>query len=295
MKLFRFQPTIYYEVPEAGGGQPTAQPTPTPQPQGQGQGQGDGFRTTFFPGVPDEHWQLIEPHVSNINKHVTQLQQRYAPFNSYTPEAVQGLARFADDFERDPSAQWIRLARTLQQAGQLDPDLDVDHLEQLVTQQMAEEAQSGSIDGLDGDDPRDQAIQQLMQTVQQLQQRLDQGEQKNRQTVEDRALDRTKSWMKQQLTKAGLPENLMTDQRLIGMFVSHGGNAQAAVQDAIEYRNAVLGGVVPDPKVQQRSKQLDMPNGVPKTTAPKSGGNRRGMFGGVSAAAEQALARSNQS
>jgi hypothetical protein len=299
-----FQPTFLHETPNGvpSGGAPPAQPVatpPTPQPQGQGQGQGDGFRSTFFPNVPDEHWQLIEPHIQGVNRHVTQLQQRYAPFNSYTPEAVQGLARFAEAFEQDPTAQWIVMARALQQAGKLDPDLDLDHLESLINGQSQPEGQPSPVEGLEGVPPQlAQMLQQQQQIIQQLQERLDKGDQTQRQSVEDQALKRTMGWMKSQLKNAGVDETLLTDQRLMGMFISHGGNPQAAVQDAIQYRTALLGGVVPDPKQQSQKQELKLDNGVPpvKTAGARkpSGGNRRGMFAGVSAAAEHSIARANQ-
>jgi hypothetical protein len=298
-----YQPTFLYEVPggaASGGAPPVAQPAaPTPQPtQGQGQGQGDGFRSTFFPNVPDEHWQLIEPHIGGVNRHVTQLQQRYAPFNSYTPEAVQGLARFAEAFEQNPTAQWIVMARALQQNGQLDPDLDLDHLESLINGQQQAEATSpvGEIEGVPPQIA--EMLQQQQQVIQQLQERLDKGDMTQRQSIEDQALKRTMGWMKTQLKKAGVNEELLTDQRLMGMFISHGGNPQAAIQDAIDYRTALLGGVVPDPKQQSQKQELKLDNGVPpvKTAGVRkpSGGNRRGMFAKVSTAAEQSLARANQ-
>jgi len=248
--------------------------------------------------VPDEHWQLIEPHIGGVNRHVTQLQQRYAPFNSYTPEAVQGLARFAEAFEQNPTAQWIVMARALQQNGQLDPDLDLDHLESLINGQQQAEATSpvGEIEGVPPQIA--EMLQQQQQVIQQLQERLDKGDMTQRQSIEDQALKRTMGWMKTQLKKAGVNEELLTDQRLMGMFISHGGNPQAAIQDAIDYRTALLGGVVPDPKQQSQKQELKLDNGVPpvKTAGVRkpSGGNRRGMFAKVSTAAEQSLARANQ-
>lgn len=299
-----FQPIFLHETPSGvpSGGAPPAQPTTPSQPQpvqGQGQGQGDGFRSTFFPNVPDEHWQLIEPHIGGVNRHVTQLQQRYAPFNSYTPEAVQGLARFAEAFEQNPTAQWIVMARALQQNGQLDPDLDLDHLESLITGQQQQEDPSSSVGGLEGVPPQiAQMLEQQQQVIQQLQERLDKGDMTQRQSIEDQALKRTMGWMKTQLKNAGVDETLLTDQRLMGMFISHGGNPQAAIQDAIQYRTALLGGVVPDPKQQSQKQELKLDNGVPPVrnegARKPSGGNRRGMFAGVSAAAQQSLARANQ-
>jgi hypothetical protein len=245
--------------------------------------------------VPDDQWAQLEPHVGRINQHVTQLQQRYAPFRSYTPEAVQGLARFAEAFESDPAGQWITLARALQQQGKLDPDLDVDHLESLLNGEP--QGQPEIPQGLNPEDPKDALIQQLLQKVEGLEGKFTQNETQQKQRVEDAALKKSLGWMKQQLQAAGINEELLTDQRLIAQFVGHGGNAQAAVQDAIEYRTAIMGGVVPDPAQQKQSKQLSLPNGAPKVPEARrsTGGNRRGMFKDVSPSAEQYMARANQS
>lgn len=291
-------PTLYAAIdPGASPGPPAtppAQPTPTPQPPSQGQGQGDGFRSTFFPNVPDEHWQLIEPHMSGVNKHVTQLQQRYAPFNSYTPEAVQGLARFAQAFDQDPVAQWLVLARALQGQGKLDPDLDVDHLESLITGQAQQEPEIP--EGLNQEDPRDSLIIKLQQQVEDLSGKWEQNEQTTRQRTEDVALKKAIGWMRTELKKGGIGEDLLTDQRLISQFVGHGGNAQAAVKDALDYRTALLGGVVPDPKTQ-KTRELELPNGAPKLPAerrPKANAGRRGMFKDVSNAAEQYMNKARE-
>lgn len=311
--MFRYRTwkQFLFETPGgvAGGAAPAAQPVapaPTPQPtQGQGlpgqqqQGQDQGFRNTFFQGVPDDQWAMLEPHVGPMNQHITQLQQRYAPFSSYTPEAVQGLARFAEAFETDPAGQWITLARALQSQGRLDPDLDVDHLESLLGGQGQPEPQPQIPQGLDPNDPKDALIMQMQQKLDEVDGWCQKQETGSRQRIEDAALNKSLDWMKTQLQAGGIDESLLTRQRLVSAFVGHGGNAQAAVQDQLEYRNAIMGGTIPDPAQVKRDRTLDLPNGAPKLPAerrPKAGANRRGMFGGdVSVAAEQYMARANQS
>jgi hypothetical protein len=279
---------------QAGNG---AQPNePQPGAPGQGQGQGDGFRSTFFPNVPDEQWNLIAPHMENVNKHVTQLQQRFAPLNGYTPEAVQGLAQFAQQFDADPVGQWVSLARMLQQRGTLDPDLDLDHLEALVMGQEPPNEGGAAPNGngavaptLDGLPPEVvQMMTGLQQTVEQLQNRLNQQDQTTRQRAEDAAITRNLNWMKTQLKEGGLSEELLTDERLLSAFVAHRGNAQNAVKDLMDFRSGMLQGYVQ--QGQRRTKQPLKTDGVPASgQRPKNPSNRRGMFQGVSAAAEQYL------
>lgn len=294
-----------FETPAGatGGAAPAAQPVApgTSQPtQGQGlpgqqQGQDQGFRNTFFQGVPDEQWAQLEPHVGRMNQHFTQLQQRYAPFSSYTPEAVQGLARFAEAFEADPAGQWITLARALQGQGKLDRDLDLDHLESLLTGQQQQQTQQQQVpQGLDPNDPKDALIMQMQQKLDEVDGWRQKQETSGRQRVEDAALNKSIGWMTEQLKAAGIDEALLTRQRMIAQFVGHGGNAQAAVQDALEYRNAIMGGIVPDPTAQKKAATLALPNGAPKLPAerrPAAQATRRGMFSSVSGAAEQFLAQ----
>lgn len=302
-RLFQF----YYETPGgtsapgAGATPPVAEPAAQPtQPQSgapdQGQGQGDGFRSTFFPNVPDEQWNIIAPHMENVNRHVTQLQQMVAPLRGYTPEAVQGLAQFAQQFDADPLGQWVQLARMLQQRGVVDAELDLDHLAALAAGEDpdAESATPPQIPGLDGLPPEvQQLVGTLQQQVQGLQQRLDQGDQQTQQRREDAALNAQLNWMRGELKNAQIDEALLTDQRLLAAFIAHRGNAQAAVRDLQDMRSGFLQGYVQqaNPGKQRQQQQLDTSQrGVPKSgERPSNKGGRRGMFSGVSAGAEQYL------
>jgi hypothetical protein len=300
-KLFH----VMYETPGGtpGGGAPTPQAGQQPQPgaPGQGQpatGQGDGFRQTYFPNVPDEQWNVIEPHVKGINQHVTQTEQRFAPLKNYTPEAVQGLATFAEAFDRDPVGAWVGTARMLQQRGILDRDLDLEHLEAIVSGQDPdfEPEPNGNGNGVQGLEGLPPEVAQLIQGLQAEVDELEGGFKKQRQTAqqrqEDAALNRQLGWMRNQLKEGGVPENLLSDERLMGEFITHRGNAQAAVKAALDYRSAILGtlaGGQPEPG----KKDLELPNGTPKTRQPSSKGKQRSnrsSFGNAGVQAEQFLA-----
>lgn len=303
--MFRNLFPIFYETP--GGSAPGGAPTPTPQPgaPGQGQGQGAGFRQTFFPNVPDDQWATIEPHVQGINQHVTQMEQRYAPFKGYTPEAVQGLAEFSAAFDRDPLGQWIRLAQVLQMQGRIDPDLDLEHLAKSAAGQWDDDEDEPAPGGplLPGQqpDPRDTQIKELQAQVQQLVQMFTQDKQTSRQRVEDAALNRQLAHLKSELVKAGYPEEALSQESLLSSYIAHRGNVANAITAATNQRNAILQGFTADPasrQQQQKDKNLDLPNGtppVPKERQSASRGRRRGMFADVEAAAEQALAAADRS
>lgn len=314
MFIFR-NPPVYYSAPGApvgGGGEPAqgspqqGQPTPQqPQPgaPGQGPGQGDGFRQQYFPNVPDEVWGQIEPHIQNVNKHVTQLEQRYAPFKGYTPQAVQGLAQFAQAFDRDPVGQWIRLAHALQSQGTLDPELDLEHLAALAAGQEPPEEeefqgnpqQQGQMPGPSQEEMPPWA-QQFLERQDRLEQGLNQFQQTQRQRAEDVALKRQLGHMKEQMKQGGIPEDVLSEEYLLSSYIAHRGNLNKAVETAVNMRNSMLKGFTGDPNQQQqqrKDKDLDLPNGTPKT-GKKSGGRTRGFLGEANKAAEQALRRAAQ-
>lgn len=308
---FKYLPAVFYSAPGADvGGGPAPQPTPSdaqPGAPGQGGGQGDGFRQTYFPNVPDDQWSLIEPHIQGVNKHVTQLEQRYAPFKGYTPEAVQGLAEFSAAFDRDPVGQLVRLASVLQQRGKIDPDLDLEYLQKAMMGEWDDEddepsSMNGSPPGvLPGQqaDPRDAQIEALTKQVQQLTQVVQEDRQTSRQRTEDAALKRQTSHLKGELVKAGYPEEALSDEYILSLYIANRGNVNKALEQATGLRTNLLKGFTGDPNAQQhqqKDRDLDLPKGPPKpANRPSKPARGRGMFKEVEAAAEQALRAADRS
>src|SRR4051812_19095369 len=109
------------------GTEPTptpAAPTPAPAqpPVGQGaapeQAKPDGIRG-MFPNVPDEQWPLFEPHIKDVQGHITKLEQAHAPFKPFvdagvTPEAATALIQLSRDFDQNPIGVWMTLGQRLQ-------------------------------------------------------------------------------------------------------------------------------------------------------------------------------------
>jgi hypothetical protein len=290
---------VAYEVPggTAGGGAPTP-PAPQPGAPGQGsEGQGDAFRQQYFSNVPDEQWALIEPHLQNVNRHVTQTEQRFAPLKNYTPEAVQGLAQFAETFERDPRGQWLQLGTVLQQRGIIDADVDLEYLAAIAAGEDPADDGGGMPNGNEMP-PVDQMppwAQQLARQVEELSGGFNQFQQTTQQARENAALTRQMGWMKSQLSESGIPEELLTDQRLMSSFIAHGGNAQLAVKDLQDMRTGLLKGVASPSQPRPAQQKLDLPNGAPPSPPRSSGSPRRGMFNKeTSTAAEQFVRRAAQ-
>lgn len=291
-----YVPNIYYATIDpggAGGGAPAGQPggtaPPNAQPGGQGGGQG-GFREQFFPNVPDEIWGQVEPHVRGVQGHVTQLEQRYAPFKGYRDEDLQGLAEFSTSFDRDPVGQWIRMARGLQNAvgpnGQplINPDLDLEHLAALAMGQLGDEE---SNDGLPGGAPQG-GDQDMPEWARALNQRLDRLEggfgqftSSQRQQVEDAVLKRQIGNMRTQLEQAGFPKDSLGEELLLSTYIAHRGNVNAAIQSLGQMRMNLLKGFTkpngdpadPTPSLNGDT-DLDLPNGAPQPRVSRKAGRR---------------------
>lgn len=288
--------------------QPTGQGTPPANaqpPKGQGGGgsrptTGSGGRQSTadgfwgkFPTVPEAQRPLLEPHLREVEKHVTQLQQQYAPYKGfveagYTPQQVQGLLKFSQDFDKNPLQMWINLGNLLQQQGIVHQDLDVEYLAELA---------AGTAPPDDDDLPPEQSAggqqsdippwaQQLQEELYGLKNQTEQERRQRREAAEDKLFDRQLSKMKEELKKAGIPEDLIDDKQLVASYIVHQGNSEAALQSITGFRDGLLKGFT-DKSTQPGTKPLEMPNGAPQ--APERKTTHRDGFAAASAAAEQAL------
>jgi hypothetical protein len=285
---YKLRGNVYYAAidPSGGGGaapgaQPGGAPTPTPQPGSQGPGQGGGFREQFFPNVPDEHWALIEPHISGVNQHVTQLQQRYAPFKGYRDEDLQGLAQFSTAFDQDPLGQWIRMAKGMQAAGVMSEDLDIEHLASLLSEQgpgPAPQQPPNAQQPPQGDMPP--WAQALVQRIDQLEGGVNQDRTTQRQQVEDAVLKRQIATIKGEMQKGGIAEGMFSEESILAAYIAHRGNAQAAAKSFVDARNAILKGYTKPnddlPNPTPGNNDLELPNGAPTPRTPAKGRGRRG-------------------
>jgi len=243
-------------------------------------------------------WAQIEPHVGGINQHVTQLQQRYAPFKNYRDEDLQGLATFSAAFDRDPVGQWMRMARALQEAGTLDEELDLDHLQAIVTGQMPDQQPpQGQQPPQNGDMPP--WAQQLLQRLDKLEGGVTEYQTSQRQQVEDAVLQRQINAMKAGLKKAGFADDAVSQEQILSAYIAHRGNANAALQSFVEMRNNLLKGFTqtqgPGDQLANNSggnnNDLTLPGGAPPVRQPRTGRSPRGgtIDSKTKAAAEQFL------
>lgn len=291
--MFAFMfPQFLYETPDvtvgAGSGT-TAQGNGQPavvQPNGQGQpdpGTG-GFNWGLFPDVEEAVRPQLEPHLRNVQGHVTRMEQQLAPFKpftdaGYTPEQVQGIAEFTSAYNQNPVGAAIGLLAQMQSEGLISDDLDLDAVVAIATGQQAPEPIE--VPQAQGLAPEVQTyMQQQAETIARLENQIGQltngfqNQQSQQQAAQQQALlNQQLGNMRETLKGEGYPEQAMTDEALKSAIVVARGNVQQAVQNLLTQRNALLKGFV---KTNQETQpgSLQMPNGVPQTsTQPKPKSN----------------------
>lgn len=279
--------------PPAQGGQGVgdAQPQPTADNQ--------GF-WNMFPNVPEQHRPLLEPHLRETQKTITQLQQQYAPYKGfvdagYTPDQVQGLLKFSQDFDSKPMEMWVGLTQLLQERGIIHEELDIDAVKAAAAGEpdpdegIQQPGANGEMPNVEDMPPWAQA---MVQELQSLKSGLEQDKVQARQRAEDRLLDRQLEKMKQVLQKAGYPEDALNRETLVAHVITHNGNVEEATKALTGLREGVLKGFT-EQATQPGSRELEMPNGTPK--APERQTSHRDGFAVASAAAGQALRSAQQS
>jgi len=267
-------------VPGSSG--TTAAPGTVQQATDQGQAQqgSAGFRQ-YFPDVPDEHWQLIEPHMGRMQGYVTQLQQQAAPFkqfidSGYTAEQAANLLQFEQRFGQSPLEVWIELGQLLQQGnnGQppvMDPEVDLEHLAALARGEDPDAAPGAAYGppGAQQFDPQtvDPGLMEYVRGLEAKVQELDQGIQQDRtqrQTVvQDRLYDQELSKMRQTLQQAGWPPEMLSDESLGAQVIVHRGNFGQATKALVDQRTGLLKGFTDNRN--QEPEPTDLPNGAPPT------------------------------
>lgn len=281
MFIFRNLFPVVFEANGAGGGPagaPNAQPvgaTGEPQPAAAGQGQPDpnqgNFNWGLFPDVPEDQRGALEPHLRNVQGHVTRVEQQLAPFKpfvdaGYTPQQVQGLAMFADHFSQDPAGAWLAMAKQLQADGVIDNDLDLDEVARIASGTPAQQQQGQP--QMQGVDPQlAQYIQGLEQKVAGLEQRLSGSEEQQQNAVSQRLLNNALSTMQQELKKDGWTDDMLGDTKRLARYIAFaGGNLQQALADAKADRSAHLKGFTQETQ-QVKPGELEVANGGPKAPA----------------------------
>lgn len=248
-----------------------------------------------FPNVPAEHREMLEPHLKGVQAHVTRLEQQLAPFKGMTPQTIAGIANFARQFDANPKAMFLAMAADLQRRGHIHESLDLEALQAVIDGVDPDEG--AEIPGGEEGDPWEGAPAWALELrqFQESQKEKEQSDARARQEkIEDTMLSKSLEKMKASLKQAGYPEDYLTDARLTAQLLTHGGNAQVAIQDAIDGRNQILGTIV---KPKPGDEEVTMPHGSPRSSRPKQpsdGLKKRDPIKAAGAGAEQFLRKAAQ-
>lgn len=283
---------------EANGGAGPAQTTPPPAGQGGGDGSGTagggggGFNWDLFPGVPEDQRSLLEPHLRNVQGHVTKMEQQYAPWkgvmdSGLDQQSVMNLIALNQAINDNPVEAFLRLGRSLQEAEALSGDLDFDAVQQILSGQEAVEPGAGPA----GDGEEIPAWAQRLIAAEEKRSGTEQQQTQQQEAAQrQEALTKTVEGIKGQLKEAGWDEADLDDDLIVSAILTHKGDADKAFGMVNEIRNKVLKGFASQNGGSGNDAELEMPNGSPEGEKPKGRGSRA-EWAGARKSAEQNLKR----
>jgi hypothetical protein len=282
----------------AGQGAPTPAAQPAAAGQGQGAGsptagsQGDGqFNWGNFPDVPEAERAALEPHLRNVQGHVTRIEQQFAPYRGITdavaPEQVENVVGFLNAYNADPPGTVLGM---VQQAIE-DGSITAEQVQQLSGQQVP----AGGQQAQPGQEDMPQWARELQAENQRLQGKFSQQEATQQQEAQakaeadnDAALEQAKTGIRTQLTDGGISAEAVPDNIIVAAIIANNGDEAAAAQSLLTMRTALLGEFT-QTKTPPGGKK---PAQQGKLPASKQGSRRRGDgFDGARQGAEQMLAQ----
>jgi len=289
---------------EGTPGAPAAAPAPPAPADPNGQGAppaggtppaaGGGFNWELFPDVPEDQRALLEPHLKNVQGHVTRLEQTSAPFKELADagldaDTVKGIMALNQAFDKDPSGTWIQMGREMQQQGHLADSLDMDAVVTILEGKDVEEPAQGGEGQQEEEVP--QWAQELKADAERRKAAEDQAAQQQAQQEQDQALNTAMEGMKSQLKEAGLSDEEIAAINLVGPIISNQGDPDKATQEIINFWSAGRKGLTDNPNPGGDGEGPDMPNGAPKVDSGLKGTGRGSAFTEANKAAKQMLDR----
>jgi hypothetical protein len=229
------------------------------EPTAAAKGSQSGFNWGLFPDIPEEQRPLLEPHLKNVQGHVTKLEQQLSSFKDVTPEQVQGLVGFQQAFDADPMGVWLNMGQKLQETG-LMSDLDFEALTAIAKGEYVDEEEGAA----EGQPPEggevDDRYARLEAEIQAMKQQRQMEETQRRQRVEAQLLERSLDGMRARLNEAGIGE--VDDKTLVAHIIAAQGNSQVAVDSILSLHQNALKGLTS--RKRESEDGVEMPNGAPK-------------------------------
>jgi hypothetical protein len=233
-----------------------ATPPPANQPPASGQGtsgqggstggqgqQGSSFNWGLFPNVPENQRELLQPHLTNVLGHVTRMEQQYAPYkglmDQVTPDQVQNLLTFLNNYSTDPVATWLGLAQSLQEEGLIQsPQFSVDAIQAMMSAQGPEMAEMGDVPSWAQQMMTDQ--QSVMQYIQQQQSAEQERAAAEEGRQQEALLTEAKGTIRENLKASGIPDELVSDEQIVAALIVHKGDISMAAQSFTGMRDGFL-------------------------------------------------------
>lgn len=287
-------------APQGQGGQSQSQPGATGQGQGGQQGTGGqqqgGDFWGMFPNVPEAQRELLQPHLTNIQGHVTQLEQRMAPYKGFMDsvpgDQVQGVQQFLQNWSADPLATWKGMAQSLVENGLIkSPGFSAEALESLINGQNPGFAPAqGVAQAAPGEQIPDWA-QQMQTQLQTYQQQEQQRQQQAEAQQNEQILNEAHTGMREQLVAAGFSPEIVqgfTPQQLSAAIITNNGDVAQAVTSIVGMRDSLVGGFVQQNGQGARPATVTGDLNTPKSKVGKGRGTKD-QFRQASLGAEQML------
>ena len=262
-----------------GGSAPVSQP-------GEGQGAagggsqpkdgGGGFNWELFPDVPEAQRPLLEPHLKQVQGHVTQMEQRYSPFkgildSGVKAEDLQNLMNLDASFNQDPLRTWLMLGENMQKAGSMNDDLDLAQVKAILNGEELEEGDEGETKSPEGGDDMPPWAQKIVQRLD-AQEETEKSSQEQVQTQQrQKQLTDAMGKMRGQLKEAGYEDTQLSDEMLTAAIIAHKGDADKALAELTGLRESVLKGFTdgkttkPESGPEENDGGPAMPKGAPKS------------------------------
>jgi hypothetical protein len=222
---------------------------------------------------------LLEPHLREIQGHITRLEQEHAPFKQLleagiTGQEVQSLVQWAQNYNADPAKAWLQMGQTLQQQGMIHEDLDYDELTAVATGQPDPSEQAGADQG-----EVPPWAQGLMDEWSQFKNETAQEKQPRMENAQQRLQQQQVSEIREELKEAGLelPEGEDGDRLVIGHLISNQGNRQGTVQGLMTLSGRQLQDAADNANQPAPTNKELMPKGPP---AAKPRQERKASTGG---------------
>lgn len=225
----------------SGGVQDAAASQGAPAGQSTATQQGDGFNWGNFPDVPEAQRELLAPHLTNIQGHVTRMEQASAPYKGLMgmvgPDEVENLVGFLNGFSNDPVATTLGMLRSEIEGGK-------------ITQEQVQELFGGQQTLAPGQQAQPAATEteQVPEWAKALQARFEQedaqkaqDEQARQQAELDQTWETAKTNIRAQLTQSGIPDTLISEEMLQAAVIATNGDEAAAIAMFSQLRDGFLG------------------------------------------------------